>query len=66
MPAVSKAQQQAMAIAEHEPEKLYKRNKGLKKMGKDKLHEFAATKQKGLPKHKKQHDEDRNPYNSWK
>jgi len=53
MPAKSKAQRQAMAIAEHHPEKLYARNKGLKEMSKEQLHEFAATKEKGLPKKKK-------------
>jgi len=49
MPAKSKKQQKAMAIAEHEPSKLYSRNKGLKKMSKKQLHDFAATKTKGLP-----------------
>ena len=39
-----------MAIAEHAPGKLYKRNKGLTKMSKGQLHEFASTKEKGLPK----------------
>ena len=53
MPAKSKAQRQAMAIAEHHPEKLYARNKGLKEMSKEQLHEFATTKEKGLPKKKK-------------
>lgn len=52
MPAKSKKQRQAMAIAEHHPEKLYKRNKGLKKMSKKQLHDFASTKEKGLPKKK--------------
>jgi hypothetical protein len=52
MPAESVAQRTAMAIAEHEPEKLYKRNKGLLKMGHKMLHEFAATGEKGLPYHK--------------
>jgi hypothetical protein len=50
MPAVSEKQQQAMAIAEHEPEKLFKRNVGLRKMTKKQLREFARTKRKGLPK----------------
>ncbi len=50
MPAVSTSQRQAMAIAEHEPDKLYGRNRGLLKMGKGQLHDFAATKEKGLPK----------------
>ena len=49
MPAESVAQQQAMAIAEHHPEKLYKKNRGLLKMSHKQLHDFAATKHKGLP-----------------
>ena len=52
MPAKSKAQRRAMAIAEHHPSKLYKRNKGLKKMSKAQLRDFAETKEKGLPKKK--------------
>jgi len=53
MPAVSKKQRRAIAIAEHEPSELYSRNKGLKKMTKKQLHDFAATKEKGLPLKKK-------------
>jgi hypothetical protein len=53
MPSVSKAQQTVMAIAEHAPEKLYKRNRGLLKMTHSQLHDFAATKRKGLPTRKK-------------
>jgi hypothetical protein len=49
MPAKSKAQRTVMAIAEHAPGKLYARNKGLKKMSKKQLHDFASTKAKGLP-----------------
>ena len=49
MPAESKAQQIAMAIAEHEPEKLYARNKGLKDMTHEQLHDFASTPRKHLP-----------------
>jgi hypothetical protein len=49
VPAESKKQQMATAIAEHEPEKLYARNRGLLKMGHKQLHEFAATPRKGLP-----------------
>jgi Protein of unknwon function (DUF3008) len=52
MPAKSKAQQMAMAIAEHNPSKLYARNKGLTKMSHSQLHDFAATKRKGLPARK--------------
>jgi hypothetical protein len=49
MPAKSKAQQEAMAIAEHSPDKLYGKNKGLLKMSQGQLHDFAATPRKGLP-----------------
>jgi len=42
-----------MAIAEHSPGKLYDRNKGLLKMSHSQLHDFAATKRKGLPERKK-------------
>lgn len=48
MPAVSRKQQQIMAIALHEPGKLHKENRGLLKLGKKKLSEFANT--KGLGK----------------
>jgi len=48
-PARSKAQRIATAIAEHHPEQLYARNAGLAKMSKRQLHDFAATKEKGLP-----------------
>jgi len=53
MPAKSKKQRRAMAIAKHHPEELYKRNVGLKKMTKSQLGEFARTKEKGLPSKKK-------------
>ena len=53
MPAVSKAQQQAMAIAEHQPGKLYKRNRGLLKMSHKDLHDFASTEHEGLPERKR-------------
>jgi len=49
MPAESKAQQIAMAIAEHEPEKLYARNAGLKDMSHKQLHDFASTPRHNLP-----------------
>jgi len=51
MPAESKAQRIATAIAEHEPEKLYARNKGLADMTHKQLHDFASTSEKGLPAH---------------
>jgi hypothetical protein len=49
MPSVSKKQQEVMAIAEHSPEKLYAKNRGLLKMTHSQLHDFASTKRKGLP-----------------
>jgi hypothetical protein len=55
MPAKSRNQQIAMAIAEHDPGKLYARNRGMLKMSHAQLHDFAATKRKGLPKLKTPH-----------
>ena len=52
MPAVSKAQRRAIAIAEHHPEKLYGRNKSLLRMKHSDMHDFASTREKGLPKRK--------------
>ena len=49
MPSVSQNQQIATAIAEHAPGKLYARNRGLLKMKKSDLHDFASTPRKGLP-----------------
>ena len=51
MPAVSKNQRIAMAIAEHHPEELNEKNKGLADMTHKQLHDFASTPEKGLPKH---------------
>lgn len=51
MPAKSKAQQAAMAIAEHSPGKLNPENRGLLKMSHSQLHDFAATPTKNLPKY---------------
>lgn len=52
MPAVSRAQQRLMAIAQHHPSKLYKRNRGVTKMTLRQLHDFASTPRKGLPARK--------------
>jgi len=52
MPSVSPEQRTSMAIAEHEPQKLYKRNRGMLKMSRSQLHDFAST--KGLGGLKKQ------------
>jgi hypothetical protein len=51
MPAVSNSQRIAIAIAEHDPDKLYGRNKGLLNMTHAQQHDFAATPSKGLPQH---------------
>lgn len=53
MPAKSKAQQRLMAIAEHNPGAVKGKNRGVLKMSKQELHDFAATKRKGLPSRKK-------------
>ena len=53
MPAVSKRQRRAMAVAEHHPEMLYAKNKGMAEMSKRELHKFASTKEKGLPSKRK-------------
>jgi|SRR3990167_1916569 len=45
-PAHSEKQRKAMAIAEHHPEKLCKKNKGMLKMSKEQLHEYASKKGK--------------------
>lgn len=52
MPAVSRKQREAMAIAEHEPSKLNPANRGLLAMSHKQLHEFAGTKEAGLPERK--------------
>jgi hypothetical protein len=53
MPALSIKQRRAMAIAEHHPEKLKARNKGLLRMSGQQLHDFAATSEKNLPMRKR-------------
>ena len=52
MPSVSRAQQIAMAIAEHHPSEVSSKNKGVLSMSHSQLHDFAATKQgPKMPKH---------------
>lgn len=53
MPAKSKAQRKAMAIALHHPEILHHENKGLREMTEADLREYASTKERGLPKKKR-------------
>jgi hypothetical protein len=55
MPAVSKRQQQLMAIAEHDPAAVSPENKGVTEMSHKQLHDFAATKTEGLPAKVKTH-----------
>lgn len=50
MPAVSRDQRITAAIAEHEPGKLYKRNRGMLQMSKSDLHDYASTKGAGKKK----------------
>lgn len=53
MPSSSKAQRRLMAIAEHHPDEVYSKNKGILGMTHQQLHDFASTKEKGLPEHVK-------------
>ena len=53
MPAVSRNQQITAAIAKHNPEKLYKRNRSILSADSTTIGEIARTKRKGLPKYKR-------------
>jgi len=53
MPSVSIAQRRLMGLAEHHPEKVYKKNKSILQMKNVALHDFASTPEKGLPYKKK-------------
>lgn len=46
MPAKSEKQRKMMAIAEHHPDKLYKRNRKVLKMSKKQLHDFSSKSKK--------------------
>ena len=48
MPAKSSNQRIAAAIAEHAPGKLYKRNRGMLKMSKSQLSEYASKPKKKI------------------
>ena len=43
MPAVTEKQRRLFAIAEHKPGELFRKNRGLLKLSKQELHDFAAT-----------------------
>lgn len=49
MPAVSRAQRKLFAVAEHHPEQVSSKNKGVLGMSKEKLSHFSSTSEKGLP-----------------
>jgi hypothetical protein len=53
MPATSIKQRRLFAIAEHSPDELYAKNKGLAGLSHQTLHDFASTTEKGLPRKKK-------------
>ena len=53
MPSRSKAQQRLFAVAEHHPSALSAKNAKLAGLPRKTLHEFAATKTTGLPRHVK-------------
>ncbi len=46
MPSKTEKQRIAIAIALHEPGKLYKRNRSMLKMNKEQLHDFAVRSEK--------------------
>ncbi len=51
MPARSIAQRRLMALAEHHPEMVSAKNRGILKMSHSQLHDFASTKERGLANH---------------
>lgn len=53
MPALSIKQRRLMAIAEHAPEKLKSKNRGVLSMSHRQLHDFASTSEENLPLKKK-------------
>ena len=55
MPAESKAQRRFMAMVEHNPDASPAVAQAAKGMSKEQAHDFAATKEKGLPMHKGKH-----------
>lgn len=53
MPSPSKAQRRLMGLAEHHPEEVSKKNRGVLSMTHEQLHDFASTPEKNLPEHVK-------------
>jgi hypothetical protein len=53
MPALSIKMRRLMALAEHNPDKVSEKNRGVLAMSHRQLHDFAATSEKHLPLKKK-------------
>lgn len=53
MPGESIAQARLARLAEHHPEKVYKKNRSILKMSGTALHDYASTPDKGLSYKKK-------------
>lgn len=53
MPAKSQKQRAAVAIAEHAPGKLFKRNRAMLSMSKTQMYDYASMPSKSLPKRAK-------------
>ena len=53
MPSVSVSQRRLMALAEHHPAEVYKKNKSILHMKNVALHDYASTPESGLPYKKK-------------
>ena len=51
MPATSEKQRKMMMVAEHEPEKLYERNRGVLSMTQGQMHDFATKKKRTMGEH---------------
>ena len=52
MPAVSVAQRKLIGLAEHHPEQVSAKNRGILSMRKSDMHDFASTPEAGLPRKK--------------
>lgn len=53
LPSESKSERRLMAIAEHHPDEVYAKNRGVLKMSQSQLHDFASGSEKGKPEHVK-------------
>jgi hypothetical protein len=53
MPSKSVSQRRLFGLAEHHPEKVYKKNRSILQMKNVALHDYASTPEKGLPYKKK-------------